>query len=234
MAASSTTWPAILSEPREMERLVAKTPEIADLRRCFAVGRELGKKASRTSGRAHRYLYKGLQLSTEAYIRIASSDILKNEFLEICAESGIKQTAASNPLATLLKAMLGLDNKLASAYAMAIHDMLNRKISPQKIARYLGDCDGGLQGCVARARKARQQRGGKLDGAKAPVTGPRIILTTAALEALKANPHGKYPVLFGTMDDDGTLRITGVIRSRALHKLQGHLVRGPSLHRKAA
>src|SRR5438552_3635716 len=100
-----------------MRRLIRQTAEIPDLRQRIAVGCELGKKFSETLGRAHRYLYDALQFCAQTYIRVASDNALKEEFLEICSENAIKQTAASSPLAMTLKLVLRLDNKSASAYA---------------------------------------------------------------------------------------------------------------------
>lgn len=218
-----------------MARLVAKTPEIPDLRERIAVGRELGKKATETAGRAHRYLYAALQHCTESYIRIASSAELKDEFLEMCNENSIKRTAASKPLAMLLKLVLGLDNKAASVYALAIGFALDRKISPRKIARFFGKSTGGIQGCVARARKAMKEQTGTQSGAKASITAPKTTWTSRARDGLKASADLEKIVLFATVENGGALRITRVLKpSRAMRKLRTQLAQGYSADQTAA
>jgi hypothetical protein len=231
----SKSWPAIVAKPRAMKRLIQQTPEIPDLEERIAAGRELGKRFTESSGRAHRHLYDALQFCAQTYIRIAYDDGLKAVFFNICVNNGIKRTAASKPLAMLLKLMLSVDNKAASGYALAIGYALNRKISPRRIASFFRKRAGGVEGCIAKARKAREERDGKLVAARVAIKPPITKWTTAAREDLKAGADLKKIVMFATVEDDGALRITRVLKPRrAMHKLQTHLALGPSSHRRAA
>jgi hypothetical protein len=231
----SKPWPAIVSKPKEMKRLLRQTPEITDLRQCIEVGCELGKKVNETSSRAHRHLYKALQFCAETYIRIASDDELKEDFFDICSDNAIKKTAASKPLAMMLKLVLKLDNKAASAYAMAIRYALDKKISPRKLASFFGKRTGGVQGCIAKARNAKKARDGKRGGAEGKIAAPRTMWTPKAHEALQANANLDEIVIFATMQHNGALQITNVLApSRAMRKLRTHLGHGHSSQRKAA